>query len=243
MDLNFCDSYLQHHDLARFLAEPENDAGFTDFLRRYRDWEAAGANNAVSNMAFYFGGTADARRALEAGDGVAEGRVRKDAGANHCPYFLDFVNAGEASDASVQGELAARGAAVDPAALGQLTPFELSLQAFVKGAPLTEMTRGLLNGACFLHNEIRQSALTGGETASADEFYAIPGYEMMQFRRNVSEAHWGELMRRIVEATEVTKLNTINIDRAVQLRLGKKDTGENYPPTGVGSGIVIFGGE
>lgn len=250
LDPTFCSTYNPIQGLDGYIADPttDPDASFRDFLSRYYLWETKGNSNpGLAALWFWFHDNADAKRALEAGQAQASGRVRQD----HCEIFLKFVNDGTAMLDETRQKLLEEEKklpekdAKDPF---KLTPFEVAVRAFQMGLPLNETTRGLLNGACFLHNKVRETGVTGGTTTEIREFYAIPGYDMFaRYQQDLLDPLWRGILSGIEDATEAARAKTINMEIALQLRLGRKKSPDGYPeeyqPTPIGSGIIIFGGE
>ncbi|WP_300063714.1 hypothetical protein [uncultured Roseobacter sp.] len=233
----FCQTYQPHPNVEKFIegTEQDPDRTFEAFYQDYRDWIQFG--RPPDNMGFFFQSTGDSRRALALGDGNAEGRVVSD----DCRAFVDFVNQGEAALTRIapltpQGEeefLSAR--------TGLGFGFEDAVLAYLVSDELPDYERSYLNGACFLRNEMKNTNLPGGKVADIKEFYAIPGRDMLlRFSRDISGGLWKIAHDSFNEAAEIADMRMINLDLAMQLRLGKE--GEPiYPPKTIGSGFVIFG--
>lgn len=241
---DFCDgsadAYKPHPNIESYVENPGDDleAKYHNFHQRYSDWMDAGHDSDLAVMAFFFGSTDDSRAALEAGRTDAEGRVIE----SDCQAFVNFVEAAEA-ESQLIAESDLEGAEPDLAAKSTLTMgFEEAIRAYVMGKELTPIMRGLLNGACFLRNERQETDLSGGEQRTITEFYAIPGYDMYRnYRQNLSDPLWNGIMTSLKDASDSANMPMINLDIAMQLRLGQAGTSQPYPPQSIGSGFVIFG--
>lgn len=235
---NICDNYAEHPEAGAWIEKPgtDPDSSFHEFQRDYRAWEAIGAPEDLVSMVTVFGAPDDAERALLAGDGRKEGRVRK----THCGAFSAFSGAFRKGDAAVQAMLREKGIA----AAGGPDPLDRAFRdvliAYVHGAEPTDHMRALLNGALFARQRYEPTGLSGATKEAGDDFFAVPGHLMWKrFRRSMEDEGWALIARRLDEAAAAMGADLINLDLAAMLRLG---TGQTlFPPQSPGSGIVIFG--
>lgn len=214
------------------------DSRFHDFQRRYKEWNrpvdqggSLGDDDPVV-MAFFFGSTVHAEQALEAGLGQPEGRIIE----ADLDKFIGFLK-----EAKAWFSAAIRLVPDDERDNFAAADFETSLRLYIMGQKPTSVMRGFLNGACFMRNERSETDLGGGEKRTTTEFYAIPGFDMMsKHRRNLNDPFWGGVLSRLKEASDSANMPMINLDLAIQLRLGEPGS-PFYPPQSIGDGFVIFG--
>lgn len=231
-DPGFCETYQADPNV-----QDRVNGSQEDFYRKYRAWIAAQRPAKPGDMLLYFGHWADAKKAMNDGDGKPGGGVL----AGDCGPFNEFCALGafvkysakEIADLQASNNMLSADDDLNVA-------FEAALRKYFRGeiGNLTPLEKATLNGSLFVQVDLSGTAIS---TDRPDrQLFAIPGFIAFgAFRRPLNDPQWRGVDAILNEAFDKFGSRLINVSGAAQLRLG--DRGATFGPIDLSPGFVIMG--
>jgi len=230
---DFCDTYRARPDIDAVIA-----AGNEQFYVAYQNWEAAKAPDDKKSMCYLFGGMEEVvAKKLDDGDG-ASGKTNGGVRQEHCRKFKTFLTYDCTSLVYTEAQFADLGIDIRAGADQQLVNFKAAVGNYVLGKALSQDEYDLLNGALFVRVQIEP---TNMDDSQAEQYiYAFPGQVVMKWRFSAFAPVWEIVDDKIEDALRKLNTSLINVNGAVQLRLGR-DGLPYFRPIVIGEGMTTKG--